>query len=338
MKRRLKVIAWFDEVGKNDIRLVGGKGANLGELTQAKIPVPPGFIVTSDAYFDFIKTTKITEFINHYLKFLDVNDSALLHETANEIKSKISTAKMPEYIKSEIKDAYKKLNAKMVAVRSSATAEDLPDASFAGQQRTFLNVTGEDDVIKAVQNCWASLFEPRAIFYRAEHRFDHFEVGIAVPVQTMVQSEMSGVLFTIEPLSSDDSKILIEAIYGLGELIVSGDVTPDQYLLDKKDFKIIEKNIAKQEWQLTGSTGAKTVDLEGNIRADVARDLQGKQKLDDKDIVQLAKLGKKIEDLYKSPQDIEWAKQGDHLYIVQARPVTTLKEKQKTDELPEIKV
>jgi pyruvate,water dikinase len=336
MKRRLKVIAWFDEVGRNDIGLVGGKGANLGELTQAKIPVPPGFIVTSDAYFDFIKTTKITEFINHYLKYLDVNDSALLQETANEIKNKISSSVMPDYIRNEIKEAYKKLNAKMVAVRSSATAEDLPDASFAGQQRTFLNVTGEDDVVRAVQNCWASLFEPRAIFYRTEHRFDHFEVGIAVPVQTMVQSEISGVLFTIEPLSSDDSKVLIEAIYGLGELIVSGDVTPDQYLLDKKDFKIIEKTIAKQEWQLIGGTNTKAVELEGNIRADVAKDLQSKQKLNDKDIVLLAKLGLKIEDLYKSPQDIEWAKQGGQLYIVQARPVTTMKEKQKTSDLPEI--
>jgi pyruvate,water dikinase len=336
MKRRLKVIAWFDEVGKNDLGLVGGKGANLGELTQAKIPVPPGFIVTSDAYFDFIKATKITEFISHYLKYLDVNDSALLQETANEIKNKISTAKMPDYIRNEIKAAYKKLNAKRVAVRSSATAEDLPDASFAGQQRTFLNVTGEDDVVKAVQNCWASLFEPRAIFYREEHRFDHFEVGIAVPVQTMVQSEMSGVLFTVEPLSSDDTKILIEAIYGLGELIVSGDVTPDLYLLEKKNFKILEKTVAKQAWQLIGNDKVKA-DLEGNIRADIPEELQGKQKIDDKDIIQLAKLGKKIEDLYKSPQDIEWAKQGDQLYIVQARPVTTMKETQKSDELPVIK-
>jgi pyruvate,water dikinase len=336
MKRRLKVIAWFDEVGKNDLGLVGGKGANLGELTQAKIPVPPGFIVTSDAYFDFIKATKITEFISHYLKYLDVNDSSLLQETANEIKNKISNAKMPDYIKNEIKAAYKKLNAEKVAVRSSATAEDLPDASFAGQQRTFLNVTGEDDVVKAVQNCWASLFEPRAIFYREEHRFDHFEVGIAVPVQTMVQSEMSGVLFTVEPLSSDDTKILIEAIYGLGELIVSGDVTPDLYLLDKKSFRILEKTVAKQAWQLIGNDKVKA-ELEGNIRADIPEELQSKQKIDDKDIVQLAKLGKKIEDLYKSPQDIEWAKQGDKLYIVQARPVTTMKETQKSDELPEIK-
>jgi pyruvate,water dikinase len=336
MKRRLKVIAWFDEVGKNDLGLVGGKGANLGELTQAKIPVPPGFIVTSDAYFDFIKATKITEFISHYLKYLDVNDSTLLQETANEIKNRISTAKMPDYIKNEIKAAYKKLNAQKVAVRSSATAEDLPDASFAGQQRTFLNVTGEDDVVTAVQNCWASLFEPRAIFYREEHRFDHFEVGIAVPVQTMVQSEMSGVLFTVEPLSSDDTKILIEAIYGLGELIVSGDVTPDLYLLEKKNFKILEKTVAKQAWQLIGNDKVKT-ELEGNIRADIPEELQSKQKIDDKDIVQLAKLGKKIEDLYKSPQDIEWAKQGDQLFIVQARPVTTMKETQKSDELPEIK-
>ncbi|HJX02957.1 MAG TPA: PEP/pyruvate-binding domain-containing protein, partial [Dehalococcoidia bacterium] len=336
MKRRPKVIAWFTEVNKDDIQLVGGKGANLGELTQAGIPVPPGFIVTSDAYFDFIKSTKISEFITHYLKYLDVNDSVALQETAALIKNRIMETALPEYVVNEIKDAYKKLGDTLVAVRSSATAEDLPDASFAGQQRTFLNVQGEADVIKAVQGCWASLFEPRAIFYRAENRFDDLKVGIAVPVQQMVQSEISGVMFTVEPLSSDSSKILIEAIYGLGELIVSGDVTPDLYLLDKTKLKIIEKKINKQEWRLIGKPNASVGELEHNIRLAVDEDKQNLQKLADKDILSLAQIGKDIEVLYKSHQDIEWAKFKGKLYIVQSRPVTTMKAETKSDSLPKI--
>jgi pyruvate, water dikinase len=336
MKRRIKVIAWFEDVNKNDIGLVGGKGANLGELTQAKIPVPPGFIVTSEAYFDFIRSTKLEEFISHYLKDLDVNDSNALTEVAEQIKAKINSSTMPDFIVDEIKTAYAKLGNISVAVRSSATAEDLPEASFAGQQRTFLNVKGESDVVKAVQGCWASLFEPRAIFYRAEHNFDHLKVGIAVPVQKMVESEASGVMFTIEPLRSDISKILIEGIFGLGELIVSGDVTPDQYLLEKETLKILEKHINKQEWQLVATKSSKR-DLESNEKLKIPADKQGAQKLSDTDIVSLAKIGKTIEQLYGSSQDIEWAKEKDKLYIVQARPVTTIKETAKKESLPDIK-
>ena len=336
MKRRVKVIAWFEDVNKDNIALVGGKGANLGELTQAKIPVPPGFIVTSEAYFDFIRSTKLEEFIAHYLKDLDVNDSNTLTEVADQIKAKISNSPMPDFIVDEIKAAYAKLGNISVAVRSSATAEDLPEASFAGQQRTFLNVKGESDVVKAVQGCWASLFEPRAIFYRAEHNFDHLKVGIAVPVQKMVESESSGVMFTIEPLHSDKSKILIEAIFGLGELIVSGDVTPDQYLLDKERVKILEKHVNKQEWQLIGTKSSKR-ELESNEKQKITADKQGIQKLSDADIIALAKIGKSIEDLYGTSQDIEWAKEKDKLYIVQARPVTTIKKTEGKDTLPEIK-
>ncbi|MCJ7654119.1 MAG: phosphoenolpyruvate synthase, partial [Dehalococcoidia bacterium] len=219
---------------------------------------------------------------------------------------------------------------------SSATAEDLPEASFAGQQRTFLNVQGEDEVAAAVQGCWASLFEPRAIFYRQQHGFDHFKVGIAVPVQIMVQSEASGVLFTVEPLTSDTTKILIEAIYGLGEAIVSGDVTPDQYLLDKGKIRILDKKIHKQEWQLVKNTKAPVGELEANVKTHVPPSKQTLQKITDEDIVALAKLSKMIEDLYKTPQDIEWAKQGTQLFILQTRPVTTLKPKEEIKTLPKI--
>ena len=336
MKQETKIIAWFDEVTKDDIPLVGGKGANLGEMVHARIPVPPGFIVTADAYFKFLKTSKLTDEIRRYLEDLNVNDSRKLQEVSNLIKDRISSVPMPPDIVKEIKDAYRKLGQGLVAVRSSATAEDLPEASFAGQQSTFLNIQGEDEVVAAVQGCWSSLFEPRAIFYRQEHGFDHFRVGIAVPVQKMVQSETSGVMFTVEPLSSDTTKILIEAICGLGEAIVSGDVTPDQYLLDKNRIRIIDKKIHKQEWQLVRNTEAPVGELEPNIKIPVPPSKRAKQKLADKDIVALAKVGKMIEDLYQFPQDIEWAREEKQLFILQTRPVTTLKPKEETKTLPKI--
>ncbi len=327
MPQATKNIVWFDEVTKADIPLVGGKGANLGEMVHARIPVPPGFIVTADAYFKFLAGSGLTGEIKRYLENLNVNDSKKLQEVAELIKDKISRAPIPPDIVKEIKQAYRKLGQGLVAVRSSATAEDLPEASFAGQQRTFLNIQGEDDVVAAIQGCWASLFEPRAIFYRVEQGFAHFKVGIAVPVQKMIQSEASGVMFTIEPLSNDASKILIEGILGLGEAIVSGDVTPDQYVLNKSDMTIIDKKVHKQEFQLIKKADVASGDLDANIKVSISEDKQGKQKLADKDILSLAKLGKTIEDHYEFPQDIEWAKQGTQLFIIQTRPVTTLKPK-----------
>ncbi|MBL7208673.1 MAG: phosphoenolpyruvate synthase [Dehalococcoidia bacterium] len=338
MKRGRTIIAWFAEATKNDIPLVGGKGANLAEMFNARIPVPPGFIVTADAYLDFLEAARIVHEIRPYLETLDVNDSKKLQEVAGLIKDKIASSPMPDDVISQIKSAYRELGGGLVAVRSSATAEDLPEASFAGQQRTFLNVQGEDEVVAAVQGCWASLFEPRAIFYRHEHGFDHFKVAIAVPVQVMVQSEISGVLFTVEPLSNDKTKILIEAIYGLGEAIVSGEITPDQYLLDKEHLKILEKAVRKQEWQLVRDAKAPAGELDGNVRRAVPASKQSAQKLTDEDIVALASLGKTIEDLYQSPQDIEWAKQDTQLFIVQSRPVTALSEKPRVEALPEIGV
>ena len=330
MQKGTKTIVWFDEVTKVDIPLVGGKGANLGEMVHAKIPVPPGFIVTADAYFKFLDDAGLTADIRRYLKDLNVNDSKRLQEVADVIKNRISSAPMPPDMVKEMKEAYRKLGQGLVAVRSSATAEDLPEASFAGQQRTFLNVQGEDDVVTAIQECWSSLFEPRAIFYREEHNFDHFKVGIAVPVQKMIQSEASGVLFTIEPLSNDTTTIIIEAIFGLGEAIVSGEVTPDQYLLNKKELRIIDKKIHKQEWQLVKNTSVPSGERDPNIKVPISPSKQNKQKIADEDIVALAKLGKMIEELYQFPQDIEWAKQGKQLFILQTRPVTTLKPKEPT--------
>ena len=331
---KTKFIAWFSELSKDDIPLAGGKGANLGEMTRANIPVPPGFVITSDAYFTFIKEAKLEEELRQLLKPLDVEDTRKLQEASDKIKEKLSHAPMPEAIAHEIKQAYRQMGDVLVAVRSSATAEDLPEASFAGQQRTFLNVQGEDAVLAAVQGCWASLFESRAIFYRQQGGFDHLSVGLAVPVQQMVQSDVSGVMFTVDPLTNDRGKVIIEAAYGLGEAIVSGEVTPDQYTVDKASLAVIGRRIAKQEWQIVRNQRAHSME-EGNTRVTILPWEQSKQKLSDEDIVVLAGLGKRLENLYQFPQDIEWAKEDNKLFIVQTRPVTTLGVKEQ--KLAEIK-
>ena len=326
MHQGQKAIVWFNEVTKKDIPLVGGKGANLGEMTNAHIPVPPGFIVTVNAYYDFLQRSKISDKIHNLLKPLDPSDSKQLQQIADQVQQVVLDAPMPPELAKEIEQAYIKMGRGLVAIRSSATAEDLPEASFAGQQSTFLNVQGEKGVVAAVQACWASLFTPRAIFYRHHHGFDHLRVGIAVPVQKMVQSEAAGVMFTLEPVTSDSSKITIEAVYGLGETIVSGDVTPDTYMVDKDGLRISKKTIAPQEWKLIKREGSKGE--ETNVKVVLTPEEQAQQKISDEDIITLAKLGKRIEDWYQFPQDIEWAKENNKLFIVQTRPVTTIKERE----------
>ena len=318
-----KTIVWFSEVGKADVSSVGGKGANLGELTNARVPVPPGFIVTAEAYYAFLEETQILQSIRQQLSTLDPHNSKELQQTAERIQQIILNASIPRELAREIREAYNEMGGGLVAVRSSATAEDLPDASFAGQQSTFLNIQGEEAVVAAVKGCWASLFNARAIFYRAEQKYDHFKVGIAVPVQRMVQSQVSGVMFTIEPVTSDNKKITIEAVYGLGEAIVSGEVTPDLFIVDKAGLKILSKQISKQEWQLIKNPSGR--DGEMNIKSPIPPDQQSVQKISDDDILKLAAIGKSIESHYQFPQDIEWAKEDGKIYITQARPVTTIK-------------
>ncbi|MGH2632045.1 MAG: PEP/pyruvate-binding domain-containing protein, partial [Tepidiformaceae bacterium] len=199
----MRSVVWFSEVGKEDLSLVGGKGANLGELTRAGIPVPPGFVVTADTYFEFIRESALEPKIVAQLEGLDVHNPKQLTERAANIRKLIVDAAMPADTAQQIREAYVRLGEGPVAVRSSATAEDLPEASFAGQQSTFLNVSGADNVVEAVQACWASLFEARAVFYREDAGYGHMNVGLAVPVQRMVQSEKSGVMFTVEPVTSD---------------------------------------------------------------------------------------------------------------------------------------
>ena len=317
----MKLVAWFREVDKDDVGLVGGKGANLGELTKAGISVPSGFILTSHAYFHFLQETGLTRKLQGMLQDLDVNDSAALQRVATEIKQVIVEAQMPADVASAVARAYREMEGGPVAVRSSATAEDLAEASFAGQQSTFLNVQGEEDVIRNVQACWASLFEGRAIFYRQQAGFEHLKVGIAVVVQHMVQSERSGVMFTIEPVSGDRSKIVLEAIYGLGEGIVSGELTPDLYILEKETLAIAEKTVARQERQMVRNQEAAS-GQENNVWLPVEPEMVRRQKITDDEIVAIADVGRRIEQHYGVPQDIEWAEENGQFFIVQARSVT----------------
>lgn len=324
-----KNILWFDEVDKNDIALVGGKGANLGELTKAGIPVPPGFIVTAQAYLHYLKANRLDGKIRKILAGLNPEDSKKLQLAAKVIQRMILDCPLPKELGKEIAKAYETLytNQKelgiFVAVRSSATAEDLPNASFAGQQATFLNISGADEVIKAVQTCWASLFESRAIYYRVQNKFDHLKVRIAVPVQCMIQSEKSGILFTIDPVTNDKEVIVIDAGYGLGEAIVSGSVTPDRYIIDKKELKILDKEINQQTWMITKVKGKNGKEVDKHVEIPEGR--QKLQKLTDKEILKLAEYGKKIEEHYGFPQDTEFAINDGDIYFVQSRPVTTTK-------------
>ncbi len=320
-------ILWFDEVGHKDIDVVGGKGANLGEMTKAGIAVPPGFIITAGAYFNYLRANRLESVIRKLLSGINPEDSKTLQVRAKKIQNLIISTPMPQRLENEIIKAYQALytkdrNGVFVAVRSSATAEDLPEASFAGQQATFLNVFGKQPLIDAVEKCWASLFTARAIYYRIHNKFDHMKVGIAVPVQKMVQAKKSGVLFTIDPVSNNKNVIAIDAGFGLGEAVVSGSITPDRYLVDKKTLKITSKEINKQVFKI------QRVKVEGgyeNKHISIPESRQEMQKLTDEEIIKLAEIGKKIEEHYNFPQDTEWAIEEGKIYFVQTRPVTTIK-------------
>ncbi len=323
-----KWIVWFREVGKDDVSLVGGKGANLGEMYNAGIPVPPGFIVTAQAYFDFIQENKLDKKIKDILRRTNIDDNQELNEASQEIRNLITKTPLSDSLARQIIKAYQRLGSfwglkqPYVAVRSSATAEDLPGASFAGQQETYLNVHGDHQVVSKVQACWASLFTPRAIFYRQKQHFDHFRVGIAVPVQKMVQSEVSGVVFTVNPVTNDKTTLVIEAVWGLGELIVQGEVTPDHYEVDKRTLEIKKIVVNEQEVKLVRKQGK-------NYRQRITGAQKKQQKLNPLQIIELAKLGLRLQEHYYFPQDSEWAIEKNHIYIVQTRPITTLDQKHK---------
>ncbi len=329
----MKSIMWFNEIGIRDIPLVGGKGASLGEMSNAGFPIPPGFVVTAQAYFAWIQETGIKNKIIKMADTIDVENTEQLEKNTEQIRKIVLETKMSEALKIEIIKAYKKLCEKniawltstdeeYVAVRSSATAEDLPSASFAGQQETFLNTKGANDLIDKVKKCWASLFTARATYYRRKQGFPTDKVGIAVVVQKMVNSETAGVMFTADPSTSDTNKIIIESAFGLGEVVVGGTITPDHYVVDKKSDKIIEKILSEQPFKLNRAG-------KGNKRIELSKKEGSKQKLSDAHIIELANIGKNIELHYGAPQDIEWAVENEKLFIVQSRAITTMNMKEK---------
>ncbi|MHC1590297.1 MAG: phosphoenolpyruvate synthase [Candidatus Hecatellaceae archaeon] len=325
-----KLIVDFRDVRREHIPLVGGKVANLGEMLSIGIPVPPGFAVTAYAYKKFIEETGLQEKIFKLIKESGVkpSDPEAYATVSEKIRKLVEETPMPEYLRKAIAEAYHKLSSSvglkntLVAVRSSATAEDLPDASFAGQHDTYLNVSGEKALIEHIQKCWSSLFTPRAIFYREQKGFEHGKVFISVAVQKMVNSRVAGVMFTINPTTGDRGQIVIEGSWGLGEAVVSGSVTPDHYVVDKETLQILERKVAKKHMEIVRDP--KTGE---NVHLEVPPDRQEKPCLTDEEIKHLAELAKKIEEHYGTPQDIEWAIDRDipypeNVFIVQSRAET----------------
>jgi pyruvate,water dikinase len=317
------LVLWFKDLGKEDVPLAGGKCANLGELFgQIGVPVPNGFAVSAYAYQVFLKKTRAGKKIEALLADTDTADIKSLQDVSRKIRKHVEGLSIPKGIEKAILDAYQALckqagkKSVAVAVRSSATAEDLPGASFAGQQDTFLNVTRKT-LLKNVRRCWSSLFTPRAIVYRKEKGFAHEDVLISVAVQELIPSKASGVMFTLEPVSGEKDKIVINASWGLGEAVVSGQVTPDEYLVDKADFRILDKRVFKKDRQIVS-------DKKGSTKwVAVAKSKKGKPALSDETIVRLAKYGVQIENHYGVAQDIEWAVDKDErIFILQARPET----------------
>ena len=321
-------ILWLEEVRKEDIISVGGKGASLGEMASIGLPVPKAFMVTAQAFRRFLIETGLEKKIFASYERLDVENNEALEKTANGAKAMVLKAKIPSALKNDIRKAYKKMDTEdlIVAVRSSATAEDLPDASFAGQQETYLNIKGEAALLEAVQKCWASLYGARAIYYRARQGFDDHTVNISVVVQQLVHSEKAGVMFTSHPITGEPLTI-IEGSWGLGEAVVSGSVSPDKYVFDQRSEKVVDVLVSNKLVEIIadGVNGTKLVDVVG------AR--QNAQVLSEEEISKLATYGKIAENHYGIPQDVEWGIMDGTIYILQSRPITTIGNKKEAKQM-----
>lgn len=325
---------WFQKAGKEALHLVGGKNASLGELIRADIPVPPGFSVTTEAYRDFLIEGGLKEKIEKILSPIGLQDVASLEKASETIRELIRTTPLPKAIAQVIRSNYQALCQVCevpdipVAVRSSATAEDLPGASFAGQQDTFLWVRRDEEVLDKIKSCMSSLFTARAISYRIKMGFPHEKVLISVGVQKIVDAKSAGVMFTLNPLNGDPSKVVIEGNWGLGETVVSGQVNPDKYVVDKVT-KEIEKTIS-QKW-----TECIFDPEKGMVcHLDIPHERQEVQCLEDQEVLELARYAKRIEEYYGSPQDIEWAIDKDkpfplNIFLLQSRPETVWSQKRK---------
>ncbi len=319
----MKYIIPLEKIKKNDVKIAGGKGASLGELNGI-VPVPGGFILPTFTFNAFIKFNSFEKIIGEKMGSLfsytgkkapeENNDK--INEISSVLTELILGGNIPEEIKNEISLCFNRYEMKYIAVRSSASMEDGKTDSWAGELETYLN-TGKKNLTGNIIKCWASLFSPRAIGYLVEKKLSHKNQSVAVVVQKMIQSDVSGIIFTVHPVNRNKKQILIEACFGLGELIVGGIVTPDNYIYDKKDKLILEINVSPQEKQLIKKN-------DKNILVKIGARKKDEQKLSGRQIVELAKLSQKIERHYKKPQDIEWALKNNKFYILQSRPITTL--------------
>jgi len=326
MDKEKAYLLWFEQLERKDVAIVGGKSSSLGELTsKTDVPVPYGFATTAYAYRYFIKETGLYEKMRSILAELtDVENGELLRDVCARLRQAIMAEKMPDDLQKAIADAYAQLAQKVgekdpyVAVRSSATAEDLPDASFAGQQDTYLNVQGADTVIAKVKECYASCFTDRAVYYREKQGYDHLELALSAVIQMMVFSKAAGVMFTVNVATGDDKNIMIEGAYGLGEYVVQGTVTPDSYIVSKKDLKILSTTVNEQDVMLVRKKGGDCEEVS------VPQELRKKQTLTNEQIVELAGYAKKIEAHYGCYMDMEWGvdERDGKIWLLQARPET----------------
>ena len=319
------LVAWFGEIDRQHVAIAGGKGACLSDMARAGLPVPPGFVVSTEMFRQFLAESGLNHEIALILNDIDVTNNAELERVSAIITQKIELQELSPALHVAIENAYERMCSEAgqeaeVAVRSSAAAEDSADASFAGQQETFLNIFGAVQVIHQVRACWSSFFKARAIFYR-RNKGSLGDQNIAVVVQRMVNPEKSGVMFTVDPVQRRRDRVMIEAAWGLGESVVSGMVTPDNYIVDKDSGELLKKFIAFKRMMIVradAGVGVQQVDLSND------REKARGQVLTFEEITNLAQIGLRIEQHFGWPQDVEWAIQGEALYILQSRPVTTL--------------
>jgi pyruvate,water dikinase len=343
-EERLDLVKWFSELNKDSGSIAGGKGANLAEIYNAKANVPPGFVITAQAYDYFIEKAGLKEQIAEILEKINYEDTKELNETTEKIRSLIINAQIPKDLQDEIVESYGLLDTTdlknvtggvleilkntepiFVAVRSSATTEDLADASFAGQQETFLNTKGKSDLLLNVKKCFASLFTSRAVYYRHKTGYEHIKASLAVVVQRMVDSDKSGVIFSRDPTNQSDN-IILEAVFGLGEGIVSGAITPDKYLISR-DLEVLDRKVSDKKVAIIRDSSGKQALVK------LSSEKSNQQVLKEHEIKRLAEISLNLEEHYKKAQDIEWAIEGEEIYVVQTRAITTIGKKTESKEI-----
>lgn len=314
----MEIIRNLSKIDMGDVVIAGGKGASLGKMSKAGIPVPPGFVILATTFEKFLEETGLNIEIDSILHSVNHKEIHTVENASEKIKALILKTEMPQDIAQETQKFFKNLNSKYVAVRSSATAEDSMNATWAGQLESYLNTT-EENLLENIKKCWSSLFTPRAIFYRFQKNLHDSQVSVGVVIQKMVESEKSGVVFSVHPITQDRNQLIIEAGLGLGEAIVAGQITPDSYVIEKQPRRILDKNIQIQ------AKGLYRAEKGGNEWRDIPKEKGERQVLSDNEILELTEVILQIEKVFGYPVDIEWATENGGFEILQSRPITTLK-------------